>query len=76
MLARTHPRAQEGELNPFLGIMWETSHFWQLIVYLFTGFDDNHTCTPPQGRGGTAPRQRRCASQHLDLKEAERAGKR
>lgn len=49
MLARTHPRAQEGELNPFLGIMWETSHFWPLIVYLFTGFDDNHTCTPPQG---------------------------
>jgi len=72
MLARTHPRAQGGGIEPFPG--YHVGN--KLIIYLFTGFDDNHTCTPPQGRGGTAPRQRRCASQHMDLKEAERAGKR
>lgn len=27
-------------MDPSLGIMWETGHFWVLIVYLFTAFDD------------------------------------
>lgn len=43
-------QSTEGELDPSLGIMWETGHFWLLIVYLFTVFDDitpAHLCRAP-----------------------------
>lgn len=41
------PQSMVWGIGPSLGIMWETGHFWLLIVYLFTALDD---ITPTQLR--------------------------
>lgn len=53
------------ELDPSLGIMWETGHFWLLIVYLFTAFGDTTPAHLPQ---------RRCTRQSIWMREPEVAG--